>query len=296
MRQPIADHLFFLPGRRGGRFPHCNSLLIEDAGRAVIDPASDAKELKALAEEGVQVVLLSHFHTDHIRDLKLFPKAAIYIHQADAPALRDFEEMIRFVWGHLADQSGNWGGRKLRELGEYGWTPARELKDGEELVIGSTRVQVVHTPGHTPGHSCFWFPEAQVLFAADMDLTEFGPWYGNAASSVDDTLASLEKLKQLRPRLTVTGHEVGMIEGDITARLDAFARVIAEREARILQCLQEPLTHEELVRKGTIYGPHYSPDNLNHWMEWRMTWHHLRSLEKRGIISQDKLGRYLRGG
>ena len=293
MREPIADRLYFIPGRRGGRFPYCNSLLIEDGERAVLDPASDGKELKTIAGEGVGVVLLSHFHTDHLRELKLFPDSAIYIHRDDAPALRDFEVMMQFVWGEQKENAGKWGTRKLREVGEWGWPVGRELTDGEELCFGSTRVQVVHTPGHTPGHCGFWFPDSQVLFAADFDLTEFGPWYGNTASSVDETLASIEKLKKFRPRLTITGHEAGVIEGDITARLDVFARVVAEREARILECLKEPLTQEELVRKGTIYGPYYSPDNTNHWMEWRMVWHHLRSLEARGAIRQEN-GKYLR--
>jgi len=288
MREAIADKLYFIPGRRGGRFPHCNSLFIADGGGAIVDPASDAKELQTLAAEGVGVVILSHYHTDHVRDLKLFPGAAIYAHRADAPALRDLDEMIRCVWGDQAENSGNWRGRKLREVGgEWGWPVARELTDGEELTFGSVRCQVVHTPGHTPGHFCLWFPDAQILFAADFDLSEFGPWYGNTASSVDETLASIEKLRRFQPRLTVTGHESGIIRGDLSARLDAFARVVHEREARILECLKEPLTHEELVRKGTIYGPYYSPDNTNHWMEWRMVWQHLRSLEKRGVIGQE---------
>jgi glyoxylase-like metal-dependent hydrolase (beta-lactamase superfamily II) len=294
MREAVAEKLYFIPGRRGGRFPHCNSLFIADGGGAVVDPASDAKELKLLAGEGVGVVILSHYHTDHVRDLKLFPGAAIYAHQADAPALRDFDEMIRSTWGNLLDSSGNWRGRKRRELGgEWGWTVARELQDGEELVFGQIQAEVVHTPGHTPGHCCFWFPDSQILFAADFDLAGFGPWYGNADSNLDDTLASIEKLKRFQPRLTITGHEAGIVRGDLTARLDAFARVIAEREARILECLREPLTHEELVRRGTIYGSSYSPDNTNHWMEWRMVWHHLRSLEKRGVVRQEA-GKYRR--
>ena len=287
MREALADKLYFIPGRRGGRFPHCNSLFIADGGGVIVDPASDGKELRAAATEGVQVVLLSHYHTDHLRDLKLFPRAAIWIHRQDAPALRDFEEMVRYVWGEQTPDADGWSRRKLREVGEWGWPVARELEDGEELRFGAIRLQVLNTPGHTPGHCCFWFPDLQILFAGDFDLTEFGPWYGNAASSVDETLASIEKLKQFRPRLTVTGHEAGIIRGDITGRLEAFARVVKEREARILECLKEPLTHEELVSKGTIYGSYYSPDNTNHWMEWRMVWHHLRSLEKRGVLRQE---------
>jgi len=293
MREAIAEKLYFIPGRRGGRFPHCNSLFISDGGGVILDPASDGKELRAVAGEGVQVVLLSHYHTDHVRYLKLFPQAAIWIHRQDAPALRDFDEMVRYVWGDHTEYAGGWSRRKMREVGGWGWPVGRELEDGDELRFGATRLQVLNTPGHTPGHCCFWFPDSQILFAADFDLTEFGPWYANAASSVDETLASIEKLKKLRPRLTVTGHEAGIIPGDITERLDAFARVVREREARILECLKEPLTHEELVRKGTIYGPYYSPDNINHWMEWRMVWHHLRSLEKRGVI-REEAGKYLR--
>ena len=73
-----------VPGRRGGRYPHCNSLLIDSGGRAVIDPGSDKKALRALAEEGVAQVFLTHFHSDHLRDLKEFNPPDIDTYLASA--------------------------------------------------------------------------------------------------------------------------------------------------------------------------------------------------------------------
>ena len=46
--------------------------------------------------------------------------------------------------------------------------PDLDLHDGDELEVGSLRFQVLHTPGHTPGHVCFYEPREGVLFDGDV--------------------------------------------------------------------------------------------------------------------------------
>ena len=53
--------------------------------------------------------------------------------------------------------------------------PDRLLEDKEILDFGHTRVQVLHTPGHTAGHLSFHFLDEKVIFLADLDLVKFGP-------------------------------------------------------------------------------------------------------------------------
>ena len=98
MRTHIKDKIWFIPGRRGGHYPHCNSLLVADGKRAVIDPGSDKKELRTVAAEGVGKVVLSHFHSDHLRDLKEFPGAEAWVHESEKAGVESHEGMLPLVY------------------------------------------------------------------------------------------------------------------------------------------------------------------------------------------------------
>jgi glyoxylase-like metal-dependent hydrolase (beta-lactamase superfamily II) len=275
MRVQLTDHIWLIPGRRGGHYPHCNSLFIDAGGRAVIDPGSDRKELRAVAAEGVATVLLSHFHSDHVRDLRELRGAAAYIHASEREAVEGTEAMKRCVYFPDEVQDEIWMHRKDREVGGWGWPMAGTFSHGSEFSFGPVTLQVLHTSGHTGGHCCFWFPKEKLLYAADIDLTPFGPWYGNASSNLGAFQGSIASLACLDPEITVTGHERGVIKGDIKAELRAFSRIIDDRHARVLAFLAEPRSLQEVVNQGFIYGSFFSEDNSLAVPETRMIRHHL---------------------
>ena len=74
--------------------------------------------------------------------------------------------------------------------------PARVLQDGDTIDAGGRVIEVLHTPGHSPGHMCFWEAEREYLFTGDLvykdTLFAYYP-------STDPTayLASLEKIAAL---------------------------------------------------------------------------------------------------
>ncbi len=69
----------FIRGLKGGRYPYCNSLFIEEAG-VLIDPSSDLDVLQKL---NVQAVWLSHWHEDHLMHLNLFDNVPLSMHKND---------------------------------------------------------------------------------------------------------------------------------------------------------------------------------------------------------------------
>ncbi len=282
MVEKIKGDIYLVPGRRGGHYPHCNSIFIDSDGRAVIDPGSHRKALRELGERGVETALLSHFHSDHIRDLRELPEARIFIHSSEQDALAGWEKMSPFIWFPEETPDQIWIGRKDREVGGWGWDVSGTFTGGDEIIIGDVRVVVIHAPGHTVGHCCFWFPEEKILFSADVDFTDFGPWYGNACSGVKSFKESIELLKNYRPEVTVTGHEAGLIEGDLERRLDIYGRVIDLRHERILEFIREPRTLNEVTAQAFVYGEFYSKDNTLHDPEWRMVRHHLEWAVERG--------------
>mgnify|MGYP000105982387 CR=1 FL=1 len=291
MSQELAEGIFFLPGRRGGRYPYCNSLYIQDERSALFDPACDPKELKALAQ--VDLILLSHFHSDHIRELRLFPEVEIAIHEREAEAMKNVQALVELIFFPDEDprEKESWIQRKKREMhtSEWGFKVQHLLKDGQLLSLGKYEIQILHTPGHTIGHCCFWIKPENILFSADIDFTEFGPWYGNACSSAEDFFLSLEKIKSLQPKLVITAHEQGIIPGEeFPARIQDFQRIFLEREEKILEFLAQPRTLEQIVEQGFIYGEFLKKSPSLRPPERRMIIHHLNWLEKKGMIKKEK--------
>ena len=134
---------------------------------------------------------------------------------------------------------------------------ARGFADGDVFDLGSVRVEAVHLPGHTRGHSGFRISE-EVFFLSDIDLTGFGPYYGDAWSDLDDFEESLRRVRHEEAAYYVTFHQKGVIDGRETflEMLDGFAAVIERRHAAMLTFLSEPRSLEELVEHRFIYRPH----------------------------------------
>ncbi|MCX5818561.1 MAG: MBL fold metallo-hydrolase [Deltaproteobacteria bacterium] len=280
----------FLPGENRGRYPFCHSLYIEGAG-VLIDPASDRERLIRLrAEEEVKMVWLSHWHEDHFMHLDLFDDLPLWISPWDAPPLADLQ--ILLDWYGLNDQERIFWEPLLREQFHYRpRKPACYLMDGETILLGDLSVDVIATPGHTPGHLAFLFREPSVLFAGDYDLTRFGPWYGDLFSDIDETRASLDLLRGIPAHIVLTGHETGFFEDSPAELWRQYGSVIAEREKKLLALLEQPRTLEEIVNSWIIYGRPREPKAFFAFGERVHMIKHLEHLKKRGIILLEN-GRY----
>ena len=72
---------------------------------------------------------------------------------------------------------------------------AQGYEDGASWDLGQTQVRAFHFPGHTAGHSVLLVEPEAVAFIGDIDLTGFGPYYGDACSSLHDFRRSLARLR-----------------------------------------------------------------------------------------------------
>lgn len=139
----------------------CNcAILVDDATgqAAVVDPGDEpARILAALERAGARAVTLlhTHAHFDHIA-------GTAEVHRATGAAIRLHPD-DRFLYDILVEQGKLFGFRF-----EPPAAVTAPLSDDEEIAVGGAAVRVIHTPGHSPGSSCFLVGgEAPVLFSGD---------------------------------------------------------------------------------------------------------------------------------
>lgn len=159
----------------------------------VVDPGFDPQEVRAMVERGgrrLVAVLATHGHADHIGSVpQVCADVPLYIHQADEPA--------------LTDQQG-WGAGMPIDA-ELRPGEVRVLTGGEVLEFAGFRIEVVHTPGHTPGHVIFvtdgWLFSGDLVFRGSIGRYDF------PNSSEPDMMDSLRRFLDLADDLTVyPGH------------------------------------------------------------------------------------------
>ncbi|MDX2500011.1 MAG: MBL fold metallo-hydrolase [Deltaproteobacteria bacterium] len=262
MQERCFGPIRFIPGENRGKYPFCHSVYIEGAG-ILIDPASDRERLKRLGtKNGVRQVWLSHWHEDHFMHLDLFEGVPLLISEQDAPQISDIELFLDGYGIKKEAQRREWREIVTTLFHFRPRTPARFLQEG--LYVGSDdlTIDIIPAPGHTPGHMCVFFREPGVLFLGDYDLTPFGPWYGDRDSSIQDTIASIKRLKNIPATTWLTCHETGVFEEDPGDLWERYLAVIDYRQSRLLDFLNQPRTMEDIVDEWIVYQRPRQPQDF----------------------------------
>lgn len=291
----LGGHTTVLGGARGGRYPDGNALLVSGPeGTVIIDPS-----LSVVARAGtlprVDLVLNSHCHEDHVAGNHCFRDAPWLLHEADRPGLVSLDGLMA-IYGFEGTLRAVLEEIVVRDFHYEPRPDAGGFADGAVFDLGGdVRVRALHTPGHTRGHCCFLVEPDGVVFLGDIDLSSFGPYYGDAWSSLEDFTRTLARVRELEARWYVTFHHVGVIEGRAAfrERLDRFAEVIVTREARLLAWLAEPRSLEEVVAHRFVYRP----GDVVPWadaVERRSMEQHLARLLRAGAVREAEPGRYVR--
>jgi len=284
----------FLRGENGGKYPFNHSLYLQgEQIRVILDPACSLEKLSRLKDEGVDQVWLSHWHEDHIHYIDLFEGCPLRMSQRDFPPLTDINIFLEW-YGLLSDKQRSYWVEVMEK--DFDFKPRKEacfLDDHDIIDLGGLTVQVIPTPGHTPGHLSFYVPEEELLFLGDYDLTSFGPWYGDVFSSIEDTIRSIGRLKAVSARRWVASHNAGLYEINPGPLWDSYENTIYERERRLLAFLDHPRTFAEICSAWMIYGRPREPREFYEFNEQVMIGKHLDYAMRNGKIIQEK-GSFLR--
>ncbi|MDD4796614.1 MAG: MBL fold metallo-hydrolase [Eubacteriales bacterium] len=200
---------YTVPNRRPYMEGRCYLLACEKTGAAaVIDPDGCAADVQALLKKqhlSLKMILLTHGHFDHIGsvdELRAAQDVPVYIHPLDAALLTAADGNLSSLLGAPL---------------VIGAADAL-LHDGDTLLLGDTPIQVLHTPGHTPGSCCFFCGGAlysgDLLFCGGVGRTDLP---GGDAAQLQESLARVLELPPDTPVYpghgpsTTIGNEAGTL-------------------------------------------------------------------------------------
>ena len=286
---PVSVYL----GEKSGKYPDGNQLLVRGGDTlAAFDTPLVANRVPELP--AAELVILGHVHEDHIAGLHLLPRARVLAPRGDLEALRGWDGLARH-YGYAPAALAAMKAKIEREFHYVARPDAEGYGDGAAWDLGGgVTVRALHMPGHTSGHSVLLVEPGAIAFIGDIDLSSFGPYYGDATSSLEAFRRTLRAVAQVPARVWITSHHKGAITERATfvALLEAFAAKLEAREQAIAAHLAAagPRTLEELAAHRFMY-PRGHQDVFVEDAERRTIAQHLASLAAAGRVRGED-GRY----
>lgn len=207
--------------RDGDAYTLIDTGLQTEESRQVLNQQLSAMKVRV---ERISRILITHIHPDHFGlagELRERSGAELVIHRLEValmePRYARAEDLVHDVGKWLsmngvpeADaefvKSASMAAREFVSVVE----PDTLLEGAERLPMGDSEIEVIWTPGHSPGHCCFYWPARGVLFSGDHLLPKISPNIGlhpqSGADPLDDYISSLERIRRLEVETVLPAH------------------------------------------------------------------------------------------
>lgn len=168
--EKIDDSTFAISEYKHWEETHCY-LLLGSEKALLIDTGLGVSNIKNVTDRLTSLpitVVTTHVHWDHIGGHRFFDDIAV--HEAEAGWLSDkFPIPLQAVKANLLRETCEFpAGFDADKYSIFSGTARTALRNGDCLELGNRRLIVIHTPGHSPGHCCFFEPEKGFLYSGDL--------------------------------------------------------------------------------------------------------------------------------
>lgn len=284
-----------------------------DRGAYVIDSGWDTDAAFAAVEAGLAVagysvtdlrgIMPTHMHPDHYGlagRLREASGAWVALHPADAAVLRvqplEPAELLRRMNAGLlragapASAIHEVSRQRLPDGPLPGFArPDILLADGDRPDVPGWDLRAVWTPGHSPGHLCFWEPANRLLLSGDHILPRITPNipFGDEVGDdpLGDYLRSLDKVDEFPAEATLPAHE-HRFDG-LSQRVGQLRRHHEQRFGEVLAALEAgPTTGWEVASKMEWSRPWAEIEGFVKRSAVAEALAHLRALERRGLVRE----------
>jgi len=192
----LLDDLYLFPWN-SMTANNCNTYFIDGDKRVLIDPGHyhlfnhvrDELDRLSLSPEDMDMVIITHGHPDHMEGVKIFQGTDALV------AVSVWEmEFIKTVAPHYGEA-----------LGIPDFEPDILLQEGD-LKVGNATFEVIHTPGHSPGSVCLYWPDRKVLFTGDVVFNQGIGRTDLPGGNGQELKDSIRRISLLDAEYVLTGH------------------------------------------------------------------------------------------
>lgn len=260
--------------------------------------------IKGLNEIGVDLkkaeIFVTHLHADHI-GLAGRLGGEVYISEIDAEIAVEsvvhpehWENLAEFYAKNGFPQSEAKKVSKIHPAVKYSPKAVQFnfLHEGDLLEFGNYSLEVIHTPGHTPGHLCLYEPDKGILFSGDHILFDITPnitHWDALEDALGDYLSSLDKVYELEVKTTLPGHR--NFYGGHRKRIDELKEHHKIRLEEALNAVRNGSRTAWEIAQHISWDLKYENWNelptMQKWFAVGETIAHLDYLERRGRIRKE---------
>lgn len=250
--------IMIIEGPNHSKVPYSRSLYLDCPDKVLIDTGAKREDLLFIDQiYGVDLIINTHYHPDHTLHNYLFPSATKLINPKEYKSSLTIDGIT-----HNNGVFQEWGPKGVEQWKKN--IPEEWLKSLLDISgtyeyekvysFGGINVSFLHTPGHTSGFSCPYFPDLGIVYTGDYDMTSFGPWYNGTDGDIDHFITSGKRLLTIDADTFITGHQKGIFtRSEFENEMEKFLSLIDKRDQIIRQYVNYGIDFDELTSIGIFY-------------------------------------------